>query len=98
MEQTQKWYESKIVRMALALILGGLSFFGVSYGTINVEDLDRASTVYPEVANGIAMIQAGQWASGLLIIFGAVLLYFRVYKTTKVIALKGGDTSYGKAA
>lgn len=98
MENAQKWYQSKIVRLALALVIGGLSYFGVSYGVIDANDLDAASTVYPEVGNAVSLIIAGQWVAGGVALIGILIGYFRIFKTSKVIALKGGETSYGKAA
>jgi len=71
--------------MAIALLVGALSFFGVSLNLISADDLANAKTVYPEVQRGIELIQAGQIGSGLLAIASVLLIYFRVFATTKLI-------------
>lgn len=83
--QTQKWYQSKIVKMSLALIAGAMTFFGISYGVLNSEDLQRAQTVYPEIVRSVELMKAGQAVAGLLALGQALVVYFRVFSTTKII-------------
>lgn len=87
MQETKKWYESKIIVLGLAFVVGGLAYFGVLYGFVDQSALQSAQTVYPEVARGIGMIQAGQVVGGLMTIGGALLVYWRAKKTTKIISL-----------
>lgn len=96
MEETQKWYQSKIVRLALALVVGALAVFGIQYNVISEIDLDAAGTVYPEVIRAIDLIKTGQWLTGVIAIGGALIAYFRVFKTTKVIKI--GSSVIKKAA
>lgn len=87
MEETKKWWQSKIINMCLALFAGALSYFGVSYQIISETDLDAAATVYPEIERSIELIIAGQWLAGLVAAGSALVIYFRAKKTTKIISL-----------
>jgi hypothetical protein len=85
--ESQKWYQSKIFRLALALFVGGIGFLLTSLNVIDQESLDAAKTVYPQLAGPIAMIQAGNWFGGGAAIIGILIAYFRVYKTTRIVTL-----------
>lgn len=82
---TQKWYQSKIVKLSIALILAGGSFFLVSYNLVDPTDLTSAESISPELYRGIELLKTGQWLSGFTAIGGALILYFRVFKTTSLI-------------
>lgn len=77
MEQTKKWWQSRTIQLAIALIIAGAGFFALKFSVVNVAQLESAATVYPEVENGIALINAGQWFAGISIIAGALIVYFR---------------------
>ena len=85
METTQKWYQSKIVRLSLALFVGALTFFGIQYNIVSQIDLDAASTVYPEVLRAVELLKSGQWFTAVVGLGFALNAYFRVFKTTKRI-------------
>lgn len=98
MQETKKWYESKIIVLGLAFVVGGLAYFGVIYGFVDQSALQSAQTVYPEVQRGIELIRTGQWISGAMAIGGALLVYWRAKKTTKIISLPGSATTDRRAA
>lgn len=84
MEQTKKWWQSRTIQAAIALIVAGIAFFVVRFNIVDISQLESASTVYPEVANGIALIQTGQWVAGGTIIAGALIIYFRNSTTRRI--------------
>lgn len=77
MEETKKWWQSRTIQAAIALIVAGIAFLVVRFNIVDVAALESAANVYPEVSNGIALIQAGQWFAGISIIVGALVVYFR---------------------
>jgi hypothetical protein len=77
MEETKKWWQSRTIQSVLALVAGSVAFLLASFGVVSQEQLSQASTVYPEVQNGIALIQGGQLFAGFSIIVGALVVYFR---------------------
>jgi len=81
MEQTKKWWQSRTIQAAIALIVAGIAFLVVRFNIVDVAQLEGAANVYPEVSNGIALIDAGQWFAGVSIIVGVLVIYFR--NTTK---------------
>jgi len=85
--ETQKWYQSKIFKLSLALVVGGVGFLLTSLNVIDQASLEQAKTVYPQLAAPIAMIQAGNWFGGGAAIIGILIAYFRVYKTTRIVSL-----------
>lgn len=87
MEQKKGFFESKIVKSALALIVGGLSYLGVSVGYLNPDDLNNAQVVYPEIGKAVELVKAGQWLSAAMVLISALVIYFRLFKTTKIISL-----------
>lgn len=86
MEEQKKWWQSRTIQAAIALIVAGITFAGVSFGIVDPAQLDSATTVYPEVGNGIALIKGGQLFSGLSVIVGALVIYFRQKATAKIQA------------
>lgn len=84
MEQTKKWWQSRTIQLAIALIIAGLAFFAVRFSIIDMAQLETASTVYPDVEKGIALITAGNWLAGLSIIGGSLIVYFRQTATKKI--------------
>lgn len=80
-----KWWQSKIVRTAGALFAGSITYIGATLGYFDPEDLARAQTVYPEVQNGITLIQAGQVLAGITAILSPLVVYFRIFKNSRVI-------------
>ena len=85
MEQTKKWWQSRTIQSAIALIIAGLSFFAVRFSIVDISQLESASTVYPEVSNGLTLILAGQWFAGISIIAGALIIYFRQKATLRIL-------------
>jgi len=83
--QTKKWFQSKVVRMALALMIGAGAFFLVSYNLIDPNDLANADNISPELQRGIDLIKGGQWLSGLTSIASALIAYFRIFQTRTLI-------------
>lgn len=77
MEETQKWWQSRTIKSVIALVAGSISYLLATFSVVSVEQLQQAGTVYPEVQNGIALIQGGQLFAGLSIIVGGLVAYFR---------------------
>jgi len=86
MEQTKKWWQSRTIQAAIALIIGSVSFVAITTGFVDPSQLDQASTVYPEVKNGIELIKGGQLFAGFSAIVGSLVLYFRVKTSAKITA------------
>ena len=84
MEQTKKWYQSRTVQLAIALIIASLGFVAASFGIVDVSQLESAQNTVPELQNGIALIKAGQVFGGIGAIVGALVVYFRV-KANKLL-------------
>ena len=84
MTETKKWWQSRTIQAAIGLIVAGLSFLVVRFNIVDVAQLESASTVYPEVSNGVALIQAGQWFAGIGVIVGALVVYFRIQARSRI--------------
>lgn len=77
MEETKKWWQSRTIQSVIALIGGSVAYLLASFSIVSVDQLQQAGTVYPEVHNGITLIQGGQLLAGVGVIGGALVAYFR---------------------
>lgn len=84
MEQTKKWWQSRTVQLAGALVIASLGFVAVSFGIVDVSQLEAAQNTMPELQNGIVLIKAGQVFGGIGAIVGSLVVYFRV-KANKLL-------------
>lgn len=85
MEQTKKWWQSRTAQVSIAFIVTAISYLAVSFGLVDVSQLEAAQNTVPEIKNGITLIKGGQIFAGIGAIVGALIIYFRV-KATKLIA------------
>ena len=84
MEEQTKWWQSRTIKSAIALIVAGITFGTVSLGLVDLSQLSSASTVYPEVQNAVTLIKGGQLFTGLSILVGALVVYFRIQAQAKI--------------
>jgi hypothetical protein len=85
---TKKWYESKIVLLALTIVLvaGTNLAFGWLTPKVTPEQLAAIQAAYPQVADIITRLQNGESIFSLLsAIVGILIGLFRVWGTTKLI-------------
>ena len=83
--ETKSWKDSKIVKLSIALVVASLGYLGVTFGFFTPTDFESAQTVYPEIETGVNLIRAGQVVSGVTAIGGALIIYFRIFNTTKLL-------------
>ena len=77
MEEKKKWWQSRTVQAGIALIIASAAYLGISFGVVNIDQLESAQNTVPEVGNGITLIKGGQVFAGIGAIVGALVIYFR---------------------
>ena len=85
---TKKWYQSKIVLFALALVLvaGGNLLTGFLSVNITPEQLDAIRAAYPQAAEIIERLKNGESVLSMIgVIIGVIISVVRVWFTTALI-------------
>lgn len=85
MEETKKWWQSRTIKSAIALVVGAVGYLATTFSVVDPVQLQNAATVYPEVEKGIALIHGGQLLAGISGIVGVLVFYFRT-QASKLIA------------
>ena len=89
MEQSKKWYQSKIALLGIVIALVGGTDFALGWISgqgVTVEQVQAVQTVYPQVAQGIKdAISSNNIFQALSVIAGSLTTVWRVWFTTAKI-------------
>lgn len=87
----KKWYQSKIVLLGLTMTLITVTNLVTGFLTgqgVTPEQLESIQTVYPQIGESVAKLQAGESIFNVLGgIFGALVVVLRVWFTEAKVML-----------
>lgn len=87
----KKWYQSKLVRLGLAMLLVVVTNLTTGFLTgqgVTPKQLETLQTVYPQIGENVAKLQAGESIFNVLGgIFGALVIVLRVWFTDSKVML-----------